>query len=277
MDVGRISIVSMDLDGTLLNAQQKVSKENAEALRLCRERGIYVLLSSGRSFESVRTFATGMNVDCGIISCNGARLDASAYGPTLMTDCIAKETAEHVVDELLRLNVYFECYAPGHVYMSDGFVERFHSHEARVLNLDGYTLEYVDSTDRMRREALGSAYKFVVFSPNASVLENTKKKLERAGVSITSSWYDNIELMKVGAGKGRALSWFAEQKGIPKEEIMSFGDHMNDLDMLKASGWPVAMENAVDELKQHARLIAPHHDQSGVARVIRKYVLGIGE
>ena len=273
METGRISIVSMDLDGTLLNAQQKVSEENAEALRMCRERGIYVFLSSGRSFESVRTFATGLNVDCGIISCNGARLDASAYGPTLMTDCIPEEIAIRAFDELIRLKVYFECYAPGRVYMSSGFVERFHSHEARVLDLDGCHLEYIDSTERMRAEAMDRAYKFVVYSPDPAILAQAAEKLARFDIDITSSWGDNIELMKKGAGKGRALEKYAAHYGIPKDEIMTFGDQLNDMNLLEASAWPVAMENAVDGLKARARLIAPHHDEDGVGKMLRKYVL----
>lgn len=273
----RISMISIDLDGTLLDADQKISKENADALRQCRKRGIYVFLSSGRSFESVRTFATGMGVDCGIISCNGARLDASAYGPTLLSDCIPEETAFRVLCELLRMNIYFECYAPGRVYMSSGFAEKFHDHQARVLELDGYRLEYVESTERMRREALGCVYKFVVFDPEKKRLDDVRRAFRGFDISLTSSWYDNVELMKNGAGKGRALTWFAERKGISREEIMSFGDHMNDLDMLKASGWPVAMENAVDELKRYAKVIAPRHDQSGVGRVLYEYVLSAGE
>lgn len=277
MKIGRISIISIDLDGTLLDAKQKISKKNADALRRCRERGIYVFLSSGRSFEAVRAFAAGMSVDCGIISCNGARMDASAYGPTLLNNCIPEETAFHVLDKLLQLNIYFECYTPGRVYMSSGFAERFHDHQARVLDLDGYRLEYVESTERMRREALGCAYKFVVFDPEKKRLDDVRRAFRDFDISLTSSWGDNVELMKNGAGKGRALTWFAEQKGIPKEEIMSFGDHMNDLDMLKASGWPVAMENAVDELKRYAKVIAPRHDQSGVGRIICKYVLNTGE
>ena len=272
--MGRISIVAMDLDGTLLGKDIKVSAENREALKACRERGIYVILASGRSFESVRTFATGMGVECGIISCNGARLDGTAYGPVLVEEFIPQEVAQRVFDVLVESAIYFECYTPGRIYMTNGFVERFHSHEARVMELDGYRLEYIDGTERMRREALGCAYKFVVFSPDAEVLKATAERMRALDiVDVTSSWGDNVELVGKGAGKGRTLLKFAEMHGIPKEEIMSFGDQINDLDMLTASGWPVAMENAVDELKAHARLIAPHHDQSGVGKVIREYVL----
>ena len=60
---------------------------------------------------------------------------------------------------------------------------------------------------------------------------------------------------------------------IARDEIMAFGDQTNDLSLMDAAGWPVAMDNAVDAVKARARLIAPHHDQSGVAAVVEKYVL----
>ena len=273
MNVGRISLVSMDLDGTLLGRDQKVSSENRAALAECTERGVRVVLASGRSFESIRTFARSMNIECGIISCNGARLDASAHGPVMAEDCIPYEQAVEVFEELKRSVIYFECYTPGRVYMTNGFVERFHSHEARVLDLDGRRLEYIDSTERMRTEALDRAYKFVVYSPDPAILQAAAKRLERFDIDITSSWGDNIEVMKKGAGKGRALEKYAAHYAIPKDEIMTFGDQLNDLNLLEASAWPVAMENAVDGLKARARLIAPHHDEDGVGKMIRKYVL----
>jgi len=180
-------------------------------------------------------------------------------------------------DALAEADVYFECYTPGRIYMTDGFVERFHSHEARVMELDGYRLEYIDSTERMRREAMGCAYKYVVFSPDGEKLKRLAEEMKRFDISVTSSWGDNIELMKRGAGKGKALEMYARRHGIAKEEIMSFGDQINDMDMLAASGWPVAMENAVDGLKKSARLIAPHHDRSGVGRILNQYVLDEGK
>ena len=267
----------MDLDGTLLGLDKRISPQNAQALKKCCECGVHVVLASGRSFESVRTFANAIGIDCAIISCNGARMDASVQGPLMMEDCIPEAQAIELFDALVKENVYFECYTPGRIYMTDGFVERFHSHEARVMELDGYRLEYIDGTERMREEAMNCAYKFVVFSPDANRLSQVAEKMRCFDISITSSWGDNIELMKKGAGKGKALLAYASALGIPWEKIMSFGDQLNDMDMLSVSGWPVAMENAVEGLKKYARLIAPHHDLSGVGRIIHKYVLDEGE
>ena len=273
----RISMVAMDLDGTLLGVDSRISPENAEALRKCSERGIRVVMASGRSFEAIRSFACGLGIECAIISCNGARTDETAEGPLLMEDCIPEAQAIELFEALRKENIYFECYTPGKIYMTDGFAERFHAHKAKAVEMDGRRLEYIDGAERMRREAMGCAYKFVVFSPDVDRLSQVAQRMREFDISVTSSWSDNIELMKKGAGKGKALSAYAALKGIPKEEIMAFGDQINDLDLLSASGWPVAMENAVPELKAFARLTAPHHDQSGVGKIIRKYILDEGE
>lgn len=277
MKAGRIGVVAMDLDGTLLGADQKISEENKRALRECSARGIRVVLASGRSFESARTFAKEIGVSCGIVSCNGARLDETENGPVLMEDCFSKEQALFFFEELRRCDIYFECYTPGRIYMTDGFVETFHSHEARVLEIDGYRLEYIDSAERMREEALDHVYKFVIYSPDPKILARTEQHLRQFDVAVTRSWDDNIELLRSDAGKGKAVLAYAQRHGIPAAEVMTFGDQHNDLTMIRAAGVGVAMGNATDELKAAADLIAPHHDQSGVGRIICKYVLNEGE
>ena len=55
---------------------------------------------------------------------------------------------------------------------------------------------------------------------------------------------------------------------------MGFGDYTNDLPMLENVGWPVAVDNAIDEVKRACRIIAPSCEDDGVAQTIQKYVLG---
>ena len=192
----RISIVAMDLDGTLLGLDKKISSENARALKDCRKRGVHVVLASGRSFESVRTFANAIGIDCAVISCNGARMDASVHGPLMMEDCIPEAQAIELFDALMGENVYFECYTPGRIYMTDGFVERFHSHEARVMELDGYKLEYIDGTERMRNEAMSCAYKFVVFSPDTNRLSQVAEKMKHFDIMIATAQQVDLVILK---------------------------------------------------------------------------------
>ena len=77
-----------------------------------------------------------------------------------------------------------------------------------------------------------------------------------------------------GVDKGTALAFLAERLGIAREQVMAFGDSTNDLDMLGAAGWPVAMGNALDVVKALAWRVAPSCDQDGVARTLQECVLG---
>ena len=91
---------------------------------------------------------------------------------------------------------------------------------------------------------------------------------------LSSSGRDNLEVMAPGGGKGRALAFLMGRLGLKKEQVMAFGDSTNDLDMLGAAGWPVAMGNALDVVKALAWRVAPSCDQDGVARTLQECVLG---
>ena len=90
------------------------------------------------------------------------------------------------------------------------------------------------------------------------------------GYSLSSAYADNVEIMAPGCGKGTALRWLAGRLGVDPADCMAFGDNLNDLSMLEAAGWPVAVENAVDELKKAARMIAPCDADDGVAQIIER-------
>lgn len=83
----------------------------------------------------------------------------------------------------------------------------------------------------------------------------------------------NLEINAAGVNKGKAMIELGKVLGIPREEIMAFGDGNNDLKMLKEVGTGVAMENAIPSLKEAADYVALSNDEEGVAKFIEKYVL----
>ena len=101
-----------------------------------------------------------------------------------------------------------------------------------------------------------------------------RAELTAEGFEVTSAYWNNLEIQSRGAGKGAAVRWLAKQMGAAREEILTLGDNTNDLPMLQASGWPVAMENGVDELKRAARLIAPDCADDGAAQILEKVLRG---
>ncbi len=275
-----IRLIAMDLDGTLLDSEKRISDENARALRACEARGIRTVFASGRSFESLRRMALETGLSSPIISSNGARVDLTPNGPMFRDYPFDPARARTVYDILKASGLYFVVYAAGRFYKCNAA-----GGEDRGLNCAQWNekkepsqIEVVDDPARTLAEGLARVHKFVAFSRDPAPLRALRETLAaRTDASLSASWFDNLEILRPGAGKGTALKDLSRALGLKKAQIMAFGDNLNDTDMLKSAGHPVAMENAVEPLKALARRIAPHHDDSGVGRVIRQVVLEDGD
>ncbi|MGI6172865.1 MAG: Cof-type HAD-IIB family hydrolase [Christensenellales bacterium] len=273
-------LVAMDLDGTLLGRDKKISERNKRALLACEKKGVMMVLASGRSFESVRELALGAGLSSPIISSNGTRVDESPNGVTLLEDTFPRDVSEQVYAIMKESGIYFVCYGHGKLFQNnlDGYGAQrgVNKADAKPSDNDAYILEVVQDEARMLNEGLEAPYKYVAFTTDEKRLAALKQTLIAKGVpcSISSSWHDNIEVVAFGAGKGKALRTLRERYGLSREETMAFGDNLNDLEMLTEAGIAVAMENAVDEVKRIAQVIAPHHDESGVAAILEQIILG---
>lgn len=273
----KIKMILTDLDGTLYGADRSVSKVNIEALLEAQSRGILIVPASGRTFLSVAGFAKSAGLNGPVISCNGARVDLSPDGPIVLSDTFDIGAAKALCDILSESGVYFALYGREKIYRHNMDARKPSTLRGLSLIAGEKTADdafHISGTERMYAEGIYEAFKFVAFSDDERALLEVKESLAPLGAEISSSWFDNIEILRTGAGKGRALFALCEQFGIRPDETMAFGDHLNDLSMLKAAGVPVAMENAEAELKRRARIIAPHHDASGVGYVINKYLCG---
>lgn len=271
-----IRLVAMDLDGTLLGRDGKVSARNMLALRECEKRGVKMVIASGRGFESARIYARQAGLNSPIICANGARVEETPFGETILEDTIPEETSRRVCRIMLESGIYFVCYARGVNYNAN--TDEITRGMMRGQNMDGekYTVRNVIAMEELLSEGVKRPYKYVAFAKEHQMgaLEELKARLhEETDCACSRSWFDNVEAMAPGASKGRAVRFLAERYGIAKEEIMAFGDQMNDWEMMQEAGWPVAMENATDQLKGCARIIAPHHDCDGVGEILLREIL----
>lgn len=271
-----IKLIATDMDGTLLMEDKSVSELNARALRSCEARGIMAVMASGRSFESIGALARSLGLTSPIVSTNGARVDASPDGPTLMMDVFARDVAERVYRLLMEDGAFFVCYAPGRLYLvnPDGYGGAEMSQARAMREFDDWTqIEVVHGPEATFADALGETMKFIVYSRDPVRLKNLERQLDAMGLYLSTSDDESLEIMVPGSGKGRALVFLMEHYAIKREETMAFGDYINDLTMLESVGYPVAMGNAIDEVKRVAWTVAPTNEQSGVGRTIMKYVL----
>lgn len=269
-----IELICMDMDGTLFAGSETVPEINVRALRKCAEKGIHLALVSGRNYRFLMDKAAGIVPGLTIVSGNGTRIDECVGGKCLMEKTFDREEALYVSRILYGLDVYYEAYTSRNnsAFRPERITPVHERSLARYLkNRQILGCEYPSSPETACYEGV---YKFVTFSDDPKKIEQVRNVLDQNGTGHSSSAADNVEVMPRGTDKGSALRFLKQHWQIDRMRVMAFGDYTNDLSMLAEAGWPVAMENGVEELKRKARIIAPHHMDGGVGRVIEKYVLG---
>jgi len=267
----------MDMDGTLLRGDKTVSARTAAVLRACEEKGVKMVLASGRGFESIRVYAERLGLRSPLVCANGARIEASPDGETLLEDCLPEEVSRRVCEIMLESGVYFVCYTRGINYHANA--ERPMRGQMPGAAPGRFTVQNVLDRAALLREGVRRPYKYVAFTEDAPALARLRTALEASGlpVYLSSSWHDNLEVMTKSANKGSALRFLSKAYGVPREETIAFGDERNDIEMIAYAGLGVAMGNASDTVKAAARLVAPTNEEDGVAAILEEYILKGGD
>lgn len=268
-----IKMVVSDIDGTLLPVGGTLSPRTVKAIRGCAERGIVFVLASGRTFENAAKIGREMGLDLYVISANGGRIDSHCRESCIYEDRMDEDTARRVFDRLYETDCFMTCYVGTRVYALNARnkpnPECVRISEAKP----GRSFAVIDRYEEMKREGVKGPCKFEVYSDEPELLDGLKKEFEKMGLFVSGAFSFNLEIMPGGGGKGRAVRELTRILGIDKSEILALGDGSNDLPLLREAGLPVAMGNAVDCLKQAARVIAPDAEQDGAAEILEKYVL----
>ena len=253
-----IKLITIDLDGTLLNDKKQVSERNRAAIMAAEDMGVMVTVSSGRCSPPVWGYARMAGIRRSpVISNNGPRVQAPD-GTTIAEKCIDPEAACELMRRWDTIHLFYILYNSDVMYYSycpDNY-QSYPEADARV----GVNMQHVFNGEG--RFTLGASH------AGYELIKGLEDKLE-----VNSSAPNNIEIMCKGIDKGWAVDRLRDYYNLERDEVMAFGDADNDREMLLHAGWPVAMQNGTDHMKQIARIIAPDCNDSGVGRVIEEYVL----
>ncbi|MDO4961804.1 MAG: HAD family hydrolase [Eubacteriales bacterium] len=271
-----VKIISLDLDGTLLNFKKEVSERNQHALKEAAEKGIYIVPTTGRIAAGLPDTIKSMPFVRYVIGANGAVVTDMKENKDIMKEEIPNAELLEIFDLAKKYDVLYDCYVEGSGYISADMMERVPDYTMNEIHvkLMHDTRKPVDNLDEFMRENGKDAQKvqFLFRSEEArdEVLQEIKDALPNC--LVTNSYPNNIEINSKDATKGNALKFLCEYLGIDIADAMSFGDGTNDISMLDMAGIGVAMENAAPEAFNHGKIIAPDCNEDGVARIIEQYV-----
>ena len=267
-----IRLVALDLDGTLLGPDWKVSEADKEAIALARERGAHIVINTTRWYEITLRTARRLDLTSPMVCHNGAHIKSPASGEELLHLPIATEIAREIAafcDER-----QWEAYTTvaGVTYMRTRWQDQIDP--ARLP-------EGMRVAARHAEHVTGPATGILAFGEDAIREVPAAFEQRYAGkLAFPVGWSESqqpyVTITVAGVDKGTGLRAVCEHLGVPLEESMAVGDAQPDVPMFEAAGVGVAMGNAIDEVKAQADAVAPSNSDGGVAWAIRRYVLEEG-
>lgn len=268
-----VKLIALDLDDTLLNENREISDENVEVLRKCAEKGIYIVLCSGRAEDAILPFIRRLEIagkETGrfLIAINGC----SIFDLHTRTQIFCKKVEPEI---LQRTNqIAFEKYGLySEVYTADTIYYPKYT-EWTKLDVDLCGLKGIE--DPNYDELLKNGFTKMLVPGDPKVLLTLQDELRAEfgdkAVIFTSKPYF-LEILPPNCGKGEAVLWLAKHLGIEKSQTMGFGDSMNDESMIRLLEYGVCMANGNEQIKQIADYVTEKtNDESGVADFILKNV-----
>lgn len=273
-----IRLIAIDLDGTMLNQEKKVTEHTKEVLIQAGRKGIFIVPATGRHYYGIPEEVVNLEGVRYFLTMNGAAIYDKVEGKYLYEDAMSCEFALRILEELMQYDILIDAFIRGKAYRKGADISY-----VEELQIPDVLKEFM----RKSRKSVPSLYDYIKdnhldvhkftlnFKSDGSgggldrdkVLQLAERENE---LTCVCGGFHNLELTHVTATKGNALLKLSELLGIRREQVMAIGDSGNDYAMLKAAGIGVAMQNADPEVKNAADFITKSNDEDGVAYVVEQ-------
>lgn len=259
-----IRLIALDVDGTLLDPAGQITQEVKQAIAQARAQGVKVVLATGRSGQETADFAARAGCDS-LAACLGGAilLDTETQyhvrrwdmphesGRKALALCLNREIELMIFAEDKILLDPFSKQSQLKTFPFDVF------HQAAIVTEDplGYLEEHQLSLTKIHGDYNPQAYPMAEFAA-------------LGGLETTCSNDHDFELVPAGVSKGRTLALMAVMYNLALDECAAVGDSENDMSMLKVVGYPVAMGNAAQQVKDAAKYVTASNAENGAAKAI---------
>ncbi|MGY5352756.1 Cof-type HAD-IIB family hydrolase [Wenyingzhuangia sp. IMCC45533] len=265
----KYKMIVLDMDDTLLTDDHTISDRNKKAVKAAQEKGIYVVLASGRPTPAMTHFAKELELDkynSYIISFNGGQIINMAND-----ECIFEQSLK--VEDLHEIFDFSEANQTAFITYSNGAIVGTKDSEYVDIEINLTGMPYQKVKDLKSTVTKSCVKCLLLEEPSYLKGIETKLKKKRTDLSISMSKPFFLEVMPQGIDKAATLDRLIRQLGIKQEETIAVGNAGNDLSMVEYAGLGVWVDNVTPELRDRADLIVASNNNDGVAEVIEKFLL----
>ncbi len=273
--MARTRLLALDIDGTLVDLEDRVSAGVRRALQQAREAGIEIVLATGRRYSRVLPLVDALGISTPLVTASGALVKDPATHRTLYRADFARELLLEALAVIDRAGHEALLYADT---FHEGFDFYCRTHETASPELGEFLAKNHPSSQLW--PAIIAAPPPEVFGAFAMGTRDQMIELERQlEARLPEQLYVHVirspkyrgfmcEIAPLGATKWSGIQHLAALHGIEAEEICAVGDDVNDIPMLEGSGLGVAMGNAQAEVQAAADRVAPTLAEDGLVQAV---------
>ena len=258
-------MIVVDLDGTLLNINQECSSRTKKYLKKLKDMGYIVVIATGRMLRSAVTITGGAQFANYVVANSGALIYDMDKSKVIMNKkintCDVKRICSCYNDEIKHINVCDLFYY--HRYINNSSVN--HNFVKKINDIESF---FKDMDD---------IYSISVHPKDNDLIDKYYNmfKSDNLDILIMQDSFSSVKCLEVfskGVSKYNAIKFICGLEGISNDNVIAFGDGLNDVDMIKLSGIGVAMGNALDEVKSVSNYVTISHNDEGVVYFLKNYL-----
>lgn len=284
-------LIAIDLDGTMLNGYGVVTENTKKQIKRTIEKGIDVIIASGRPIDSIKTIANEIGSTKYFIAGNGALIYDIQKNEFLYENYLNKEKVLEIIKMCEENSISYNVYTDKTIISTAlkynvlyYYKENLKKAEDKQthINIVENMYEYIN---KMQEEKF---LKITICDENKSVFQSIIKKLNQIenievldvshmsrkliqqGTEEIPIEYYYTEISAQNVDKWYALEFLMSKLNIKKEEIVAIGDNINDKKMIEEAGLGVAMGQSNPTIKEIANYITDSNEQDGVATILEK-------
>lgn len=287
-------LVAIDLDGTMLNSYGEVSAKTKEIIKQCIEKGIYIVLASGRPIDSIKSIAKEIKSQEYFIAGNGALVYDMKEDKMIYENYMKKEKVLEIIKICEENSIAYNVYTDKTILTSNlkfnvlyYYKENLKKEEDKKTNISIVENVY-DYVKNMQEEKF---LKITICDENSTIFNSIIKKvkeineidilevshmsrklIEQGTEQIPVEYY-YTEITASDVDKWKAIEFLMKELEITPEQVMAIGDNMNDKKMIENAGLGVAIKGSTPEVIAVAKYVTDTNNHDGVAKVLEKYVL----
>lgn len=260
-----IKLIAIDVDGTLLDSNRKLPKENIMAIREINKEKIKIVISTGRPYSGIESILKKLdlirnNQYC--ITNTGAFVMENKSKKSIILNTLDIKDYNYLESLIKGYNLQLSIYTSNEIYNYSDRPNNASLHDSRILKMKIKTPDKNFKSPIGRINVMGDKEEIDKF-------QNKYLKLLSENYYLMRNETFSLEILNKNCGKGKALKKLWEFLGIKMSEVIAIGDNENDIEMLSFAGTGIAMGNANSKVKKNADFITKSNDDCGVAFLIK--------